>query len=165
MTTSADAQTFARALYEVLISTVSKQLRTAAPRLEDITGEEEDVQKRIRSAVPTGTSTEVRNFLMTLAQEGSLDQLPEIIRAFERYGSEGDIGILDAEVTSAVPLSEKQQEYITAQLRTRYDHPLSIVFHVDETLIGGLIIRVGDQVLDNSLRVRLNALQRNMLSS
>lgn len=165
MTTSADAQTFARALYEVLISTVLKQLRAVAPKLEDISGEEEDVQKRIRAAVPTGTSTEVRNFLMTLAQEGALDQLPEVIRTFERYVSEAGSSMLDAEVTSAVPLSAAQQEHITAQLRTRYDQPLAITFHVDETLIGGLIIRVGDQVLDNSLRVRLNTIQRNMLAS
>jgi F-type H+-transporting ATPase subunit delta len=37
-------------------------------------------------------------------------------------------------------------------------------FRVDPSLIGGLIIRIGDQVLDNSLRTRLSAIQRNMLA-
>jgi F-type H+-transporting ATPase subunit delta len=42
---------------------------------------------------------------------------------------------------------------------------VQVRFHVDESLLGGLVIRVGDQVLDNSLRTRLSAIQRNMLNS
>jgi F-type H+-transporting ATPase subunit delta len=51
-------------------------------------------------------------------------------------------------------------------LQQRYPQAeLDVKFSVDESLIGGLVIRVGDQVLDNSLRSRLGAIQRNMLVS
>ncbi len=166
MVTTSDAQTFARALYEALISTVLKQLRTAAPKLAEISDDEPDLSNRIKSALPSGAAPEVRNFLMTLAQEDRLDQLPTIIEAFAAYsGSIADSDMLDAEVISAVPLGTAQQQHITDALRKQYNSPLNIDFTVDESLIGGLIIRVGDQVLDNSLRVRLSAIQRNMLTS
>jgi len=164
--TTSDAQTFARALYEALISTVLKQLRTAAPKLVGIPDDEPDLAQRIRSALPDGAAPEIRNFLMTLAQEDKLDQLPAIIEAFADYsGSAADRDVLEAEVISAVPLSTAQQQHITDALHRRYNSPLHIDFMVDESLIGGLIIRVGDQVLDNSLRVRLSAIQRDMLAS
>lgn len=165
MTTS-DAQTFARALYEALISTVLKQLRTAAPKLAEIGDDEPDLAGRITAALPPGAAPEIRNFLMTLAQEDRLDLLPTIIEAFADYsGAVTESDMLEAEVISAVPLSTAQQQHISDTLRKRYDRPLTIDFTVDESLIGGLIIRVGDQVLDNSLRVRLSAIQRNMLAS
>lgn len=162
---TSDVQIFARALYETLMSSTIKQLRTAESKLTDVNENDPELQKRIRSALPTGTPAEVRNFLITLIREGAFGQLNEIIQSFERYGHGEDEVVLDAEVTSAVPLSAEQQERITHDLQQRYNQALTVAFKVDESLIGGLIIRVGDQVLDNSLRVRLSAVQRNMLSS
>lgn len=164
MTTS-ETQTFARALYESLIQMVIKQLRTAAGKLEDVHPEEEDLTKRVRAAVPTGTPAEVRNFLTMVIQEGALERLPEIIDAFEHQSGMKEEVVLDSEVISAIPLSDEQKQHITGELQQRYNQPLRIRFAVDESLIGGLIIRVGDQVLDNSLRVRLNEIQRNMLAT
>jgi F-type H+-transporting ATPase subunit delta len=68
-------------------------------------------------------------------------------------------------VTSAVELNDEQRERIGNELNQRYQAELDMHFDVDESLIGGLIIRVGDQVLDNSLRTRLGMLQRSMLTS
>lgn len=164
MVTTSDVQTFARALYEALMSTALKQLSTAAPKLAGVDDSDPNVRKRIESALPSETLPEVRNFLMVLAREGALDQLPEIVQAFESY-AQASTKILEAEVTSALPLSQSQREHIVKELQRRYDKQIEVHFNVDESLIGGLIIRVGDQVLDNSLRVRLNAIQRNMLSS
>ena len=106
----------------------------------------------------------MRNFLLTLAQEGALDRLPEIVRSFERYSQAG-AQKLSGEVISAVALDDAQQKRITEELRARYGDQLELRFSVDPSLIGGLIIRIGDQVLDNSLRTRLSAIQRSMLAS
>jgi F-type H+-transporting ATPase subunit delta len=64
-----------------------------------------------------------------------------------------------------VPLDDGQRAKIASELRERYGDGLELRFSVDPSLIGGLIIRIGDQVLDNSLRARLSAIQRNMLAS
>jgi F-type H+-transporting ATPase subunit delta len=62
-------------------------------------------------------------------------------------------------------LSDDEQATTIADLRGEYGQGLVVHFTVDESLIGGLIVRVGDQVLDNSLRTRLSAVQRSMLTS
>jgi F-type H+-transporting ATPase subunit delta len=163
MVSTAEAQVFARALYDSLIGGALKGLRAAAARLEGA-GEGPDLETRITAALPPDAPREVRNFLLALAHEGALDRLPAIVQTFERY-SQGEAQALTSEVTSAVPLSAEQQAHITEELRQRYGDRLELRFAVDPSLIGGLIIRVGDQVLDNSLRTRLSSIQRNMLAS
>ena len=126
---TAEAQVFARALYDSLVGGTLQALRAAAAKLEGAGDAGPDLEARITAALPPDAPREARNFLLTLAKEGTLDRLPAIIQAFERYGDR-----------------------------------LELRFQVDPTLIGGLIIRVGDQVLDNSLRTRLSSIQRNMLA-
>lgn len=160
---TAEAQVFARALYDALVGGALQALRTAATALEGVSGTDSDVEARIASALPSDAPREVRNFLLTLVREGALDRLSAIVQAFERY-SQTDARPLLSEVTSAVELSEAQQKHISDELRQRYGDRLELRFVVDPSLIGGLIIRVGDQVLDNSLRTRLSSIQRNMLA-
>jgi F-type H+-transporting ATPase subunit delta len=159
---TSEAQVFARALYDSLIGGTLQALRAAAPQLDGAA--DADLEARIIGALPADAPREARNFLLTLAREGALGRLPSIIQAFEQY-SQHEARALSSEVTSAVELSEAQQAKIAADLRERYGQQLDIRFSVDPSLIGGLVIRVGDQVLDNSLRARLSAVQRNMLAS
>jgi F-type H+-transporting ATPase subunit delta len=159
---SSDVQTYAQALHETIVDAVLEQLRAAMPAIEGVDPNAEDVQHQINSALPEHTLPQVRNFLSLLAQEGALDRLPRIVGTFERYGERGEQA-RDAHVTSAFELNDGQREHIVRQLNERYQADLDVSFSVDETLIGGLIIRVGDQVLDNSIRTRLSAVQRSMM--
>lgn len=163
MSTS-EAEVFARALHDSLIGGTLKALRTAATALQSAGDAGPELEARITAALPPDASREVRNFILALAREGALDRLPAIVHAFEGY-SQGDGRVLSSEVTSAVELSAAQQARIIEDLRARYGERVEVRFLTDPSLIGGLIIRVGDQVLDNSLRARLSALQRNMLAS
>jgi len=106
----------------------------------------------------------VRNILLTLAREDKLDLLPTVAQSFEQY-SQSSARPLTGEVISAIELDDQQRAKITNDLRARYGDRLELRFSADPSLIGGLIIRIGDQVLDNSLRARLSAVQRNMLAS
>jgi F-type H+-transporting ATPase subunit delta len=156
-----DSRTFARALYETLVGTALEQLHAAAPKLKGVGSSDADVQKKIDAALPSKSLPEVRNFLLLLSREGALEQLGTVIEAFESYSSP-DGRALDAEITSAIELNQAQRDRISADLRGRHGEDLEITFTVDESLIGGLIIRVGDQVIDNSLRTRLDGVQRSM---
>ena len=122
------------------------------------------LEQQLNAAVPADAPREVRNFLQAMAREGVLDRLPSVVQAFERYGK-SDTRPLSGEIISAVELSDEQRATIISDLRGRYGERLDLRFSVDPSLIGGLIIRIGDQVLDNSLRARLSAIQRNMLAS
>ena len=163
MSTS-EAQAAARALYDSLIGGALQALRTAAAKLEGASGDGSDIETRINAALPADAPREVRNFLLALAREAALERLPAIVKAFERY-SQGEARRLEGEVISAVQLDDGQRAKIAGELRERYGDGLELRFSVDSSLIGGLIIRIGDQVLDNSLRTRLSAIQRNMLAS
>ena len=164
MATTVDARAIAGALYESLVGKALEQLRAAAPKLTGPVGTGDPAQ-RIDAALPADALPQVRNFLLGLAREGLLDQAAEVAEAFAGFAAAGGAAALDASVTSAMPLTEAQQATITGDLRSRYGADLKVSFGVDQSLIGGLIIRVGDQVLDNSLRTRLSAVQRNMLAS
>jgi F-type H+-transporting ATPase subunit delta len=154
----------AQTLYEVVIGSVGDQLRLAADSLSGVDeSDAKTLQKKLDAALPADALPHVRNFVLTLAQERQLAHLPGVVEAFERYRS-GPQGTY-AEVVSAMELDSAQQELITSNLRQLYDPQLDPHFKVDESLIGGLIIRVGDKVLDNSLRTRLSVVQRSMLSS
>jgi F-type H+-transporting ATPase subunit delta len=163
MATTADARAIAGALYDSLVGKALEQLRAAAPKLANVGPG--DPAQRIDAALPADALPQVRNFLLGLAREGLLDQAPEVVEAFASYAAGNPAQALDATVTSAVALSEAQQTTVTGDLRARYGADLKVSFETDPSLIGGLIIRVGDQVLDNSLRTRLSAIQRNMLAS
>lgn len=99
----------------------------------------------------------------TLHANGADDQLDEVIAQFIELvrGS----GPRTAVVTSAVPLSPAQQNDILRQLRGKHGVALDVTFDIDPTILGGLIVQVGDSVLDDSVRSRLVAIQQRMLVS
>jgi F-type H+-transporting ATPase subunit delta len=158
-----ESQVYARALYDALVGGALQSLRTAAARLG---GQPEDAapEQQIALALPPDAPREVKNFLLAMANERKLDQLAGVVQAFEGY-IQRETRPLTGDIISAVELTEAQRAKITTELRGRYGERLELRFGVDPSLIGGLIIRVGDQVLDNSLRARLSAVERNMLAS
>src|SRR5581483_6064561 len=70
-----------------------------------------------------------------------------------------------AEVTTAAPLSEIQQTSVKRALETRTGKTIIMQTHVDPSILGGIVARVGDQVIDGSIRYRLSALQQRLLNS
>lgn len=155
---ASEAQVIARALFDSLTGAALQALHAAASVNGEMTPE------RVLAALPEDAPREVRNLILALGREGNLDRLPTVAAAFEQMARRGGARPLTAEVTSAVELSPQQRERITEQLKARYGPDLELRFSVDESLIGGLIIRVGDQVLDTSLRTRMAAIQRSMMT-
>ncbi|NJN67159.1 MAG: ATP synthase F1 subunit delta [Chloroflexaceae bacterium] len=163
MNTAGIARDVARVFHEELITIVVEQIQRAAHKLEEVGGETEDIPQRVHETLPPDVLPPVRNLLLSLAQERKLDELSHI--AEELASLKRQSQVLRAQVVSARPLDEQQREHIAGELQKHYALPLDLHFQEDESLIGGLIIRVGDQVLDNSLRARLSVLQQSMLAS
>jgi F-type H+-transporting ATPase subunit delta len=83
--------------------------------------------------------------------------LPEISEHFEALKAKIENSV-DAVVTSAVALSKEQEKGIADSLKERLGRDVRITTEIDETLIGGAVIRAGDVVIDGSLRARLEGL-------
>ncbi|WP_404367861.1 F0F1 ATP synthase subunit delta [Sphingomonas sp. MMS24-J45] len=105
--------------------------------------------------------TTTAKFLGVLAQNRRLSQLPAIIRAFRGLAARHR-GETTAEVISAHPLSDDQVDTLKQQLRTRIGTDVSVDLSVDPTLLGGLVVQIGSQRIDSSIRTRLNSLANAM---
>ena len=101
------------------------------------------------------------NFLSVLATNRRLNQLPQIIRAFRTLAARHR-GEAAAEVTSAHPLTDEQVGELKQQLRARMGRDVSVDLSVDPDLLGGLVVRIGSQMIDSSIRTRLNTLAHAM---
>jgi F-type H+-transporting ATPase subunit delta len=100
---------------------------------------------------------EKRNFLDLLAEYGRLDALPEMAELFAKYRAEHEKTIT-VQVSSAIPLSATHQQKIIDALTKRLKRKVSLQCEVDESLIGGALIRAGDLVIDGSIRGKLDRL-------
>ena len=101
------------------------------------------------------------NFLGVLAQNRRLNQLPAIIRAFRQLAA-AHRGETTAEVTSAHPLDSDQVDALKQQLRTRVGREVAVDLSVDPSLLGGLVVKIGSQMIDSSIKTRLNSLAHAM---
>jgi len=101
------------------------------------------------------------NFLGVLAQNRRLGQLPQVIRAFRQLAA-AHRGETTAQVTSAHPLTTDQVDALKQQLRTRIGRDVSIDLSVDPALLGGLVVKIGSQMIDSSIKTRLNSLANAM---
>ena len=106
--------------------------------------------------------TEGQNMVKLCAENGRLDVLPEIAEIYEELKAEEQSSVV-AEVTSAYALSDEQKSSIAAALKKRLDREVSIVDKVDESLIGGVVIRAGDLVIDGSAIRRLETLGNKLM--
>ena len=92
-----------------------------------------------------------------LAQNRRLHVLPEIAQQYELLRAEAERSVR-AELESALPVSEEEQQKISEALRERLGRDVDLVCKINEKLIGGAVIRAGDLVIDGSVRARLEAL-------
>jgi len=98
-----------------------------------------------------------RNLIRLLDENDKLTLLPEIATVYEQYRSEAEQTI-EAEMVSAYPVNESQLEKIAAALAKKLDSKVSLEVSVDQTLLGGAIIRAGDMIIDGSVQGKLNKL-------
>jgi len=101
------------------------------------------------------------NFLGVVARNGRLRQLPEVIRLFNRLSAEHR-GETTAEVTTARPLDDDQVAALKANLRSRAGREVTIDSRVDPSILGGIVVRLGSQMIDASIRTKLNTLATAM---
>ena len=99
-----------------------------------------------------------RKFLGLLVANRRASSLPAVIDAFQRMSAERR-GVVAAEVTTAVPLSEEQGRSLQAALRQALGKDPEITTRVDPAILGGLKVKVGSRLFDSSVKTRLDQLK------
>jgi F-type H+-transporting ATPase subunit delta len=97
-----------------------------------------------------------------LDEAGASDELRELKRRLQEV--EKGAGFT-ADVVSAVPLTDAERDSIEKRLRARHGPELPIRFAVDSSLLGGVVVRVGDRLLDASLVTRLSHMRETLVGS
>jgi F-type H+-transporting ATPase subunit delta len=111
-----------------------------------------------------GASPLTVNFLSLLANRDRLADLPEIVKeALEEWREK--MGILPVEVVSAEKFLARQEEALVKKLGERIGKKIELSCTVDDRLIGGFRIKIGDQVEDHSLAAKLETFKRNVINA
>lgn len=147
------------------LATLRQALRDSADLNELVTSpliSREDAARAITaSAGAMRLDPITSNFLGVVAQNRRLSQLPKIVRAFNMLAA-NHRGETTAEVTSAHPLTDDQVSALKSNLKSRLGRDVAIDLTVDPTILGGLVIKVGSQMIDGSIRTKLNSLAMAM---
>ena len=101
------------------------------------------------------------NFVGVLARNGRKSALQSVLRAFRRLAAEHR-GEATAEVVTARPLNDDQLAQLRQQLRARAGRDVNIDANVDPSLLGGIVVKLGSQQIDASIRTKLNRLAQAM---
>ena len=119
------------------------------PKLSD-----QQVAETFLSLLKSNVTAEAKNFVAMLAENGRLTLLPEIGTQFHALKNASE-GAADAEITSAFELTDAQVKDLVATLEKKFGRKLNPTVKVDNALIGGVRVAVGDEVLDTSVRAKL----------
>lgn len=106
-------------------------------------------------------SPTMANTLALMAQKRRLFVLPQLVKSLRETIAEAK-GEITAEVTSAKALTKAQSDKLAKSLKASTGKDVSLHATVDESLIGGLIVKVGSKMIDTSVRSKLNSLQNVM---
>ncbi len=108
-----------------------------------------------------GLSGLTANTLALMAAKRRLFVLPQFVRAL-REAIAAEKGEVTAEVVSAKALTKPQADALAAKLKARFGKTVKLQSSVDESLIGGLVVKVGSKMIDTSIRSQLASLQNAM---
>ncbi|MFQ5946888.1 MAG: ATP synthase F1 subunit delta, partial [Anaerolineae bacterium] len=115
----------------------------------------------LKKVLPARLPAEAANFVRVLVRDNRVASLSGIIRELETLGRWGPgVGIVN--VTSAAPLTKGEVSALKGKVSDRWGERLDFRFHVDPALLGGVVVRLDDKVIDGSVEGRLRALHRHL---
>ncbi len=171
MSVQARPKDYAAALYDLAFEAWNQQLGSVDTALKrdpslratilDAAHSTREKLQALAQATGEEFHPDLRSFLGTLVEGGQVDQLGAILAEFERLVRRR-VERTQARVVSAVALNATEKEALQARLVKRFGPDLEFEFQVDPSLIGGIYLRVGDQVIDGTVAGKLAAIREHL---
>lgn len=155
--------------YDELLSSLNfaSEIFESSPELEGfllskITKKED--KRSILNTIFKGKSLHiyVLNMLSILADEHKFDYFAAIKQSFEKMVNEEN-NVAVAQIVSAIDLDEDDKNKIIAKLEAKLSKTINASYVIDEKIIAGLVIKIGDNLIDNSHRTRLDNLKKHLM--
>lgn len=105
----------------------------------------------------------VLNLIGLMIRRGRIHELPQLAAEFRRLDN-AQRGITEATATAAAPLTKDERRVLTQRLEQMTGGEVELAVEVDPSLLGGLVVRVGDRMIDGSVRGRLERLRNQLVS-
>lgn len=105
----------------------------------------------------------VQNLISLMLRRGRIQELPRLAAEFRRLDDERQ-GVTRASVTSTLPLEPDEVRALEERLASATDRRVALELKVDPSLLGGLVVRLGDRLVDGSVRSRLERLRNRLVS-
>jgi F-type H+-transporting ATPase subunit delta len=131
------------------------------PLISDPRVSEEQLESLLDDVLAQLLNEKRKNFIATLVDAERLELAPEIAELFERKKAAA-AGVIEVNVESAFEMTGPEQDRLASAVRARLGKDCELSTAVNSDLIGGAVIRVGDSVIDISLKGRLRALQQRL---
>jgi F-type H+-transporting ATPase subunit delta len=170
MADAALAQTYARAVFEKAVEKYTRDLHALddavarsnlLTRLDNAAESFESKKALINGLVPAQADPEVRNLALLLASKNQMHLLPEVVNEFDQFAARGTPGSFGI-ITSAVELTDAEKEKLASKLRTQFGAQLNFEYRLDPSILGGVIVRVGDVVIDGSVSGKLATMKQKL---
>ena len=171
------AERYAEALFELALEEGALEaIETDLKAIGQALNDSDDLRRLIASPVfgrdvkaqgldavleKAGASFTTRNFVKLLARNGRASALGDTVTAFMRLAAKHR-GEVTAEAVTATPLTEEQQKSLRQQIEASVGKSVNLVTRIDNSLLGGLVVKVGSRMIDSSLRTKLNRLQQSL---
>jgi F-type H+-transporting ATPase subunit delta len=168
------ARPYAAALYDLAKAEAAVEaVESGLGAIETLAGESPEFSQFLRSPVIAADAKAgaidailakanphpmVAKVIKVIARNGRLFALPAVIAEFHRLAAAAR-GEVSAEVTSATPLSPNQIKTLADTLKQKIGKTVTLTEHVDPSLIGGLVVKVGSRMIDSSLKTKLTAMK------
>ncbi|GGG77150.1 ATP synthase F1 subunit delta [Edaphobacter dinghuensis] len=111
-----------------------------------------------------GMIPQVRNFIAVIVDHQRLDELDEILVEYHEIADE-QLGLAEAEITSAHPLNDEDRAQLEAQVAKVAGGRVRASYRQDATLLGGAVVRIGSTVYDGSLRGQFQQLKQKLVNA
>jgi F-type H+-transporting ATPase subunit delta len=123
----------------------------------------EEKKKILQTSLSEKVSELLLQFLIFLLEKGRFPQIPEIAAYYRKLLKE-KMGIVEARVTTASPLDEELTLSLKEKLQKKTGKKIDLILQTDPSLIGGIRVIIGNQIIDNSISSELCKLKENLLS-
>jgi F-type H+-transporting ATPase subunit delta len=167
------SSTYAHAIFEEAMAQWLTPLKAVAAalaksdlatQLEDPTTEFVKKQELLRPVLPPNTPKPVENFLFLLVSKNNIHLLGDIVVELDRYAKREMSGVA-AKVTSVIALTDGERAVLETKLRAQFGKDLVFDYTTDMAILGGVVVRIGDKVIDGSVAGKLAALQEKLKSA
>lgn len=151
-----DVEEWRKALDRVTAALTGDVLRTIASPAYPL-----DARRKALELATADEPAGIRSLLVTLLERGRIALLPTVARSFEDL-LDARAGIEKAVITTAVPLAEGERGTVVRRLEADGGRRLRARFEVDPSILGGMLVRIGDHQIDGSVRTQLAVLRERL---